>query len=261
MTGIDFSKSEQYTLSIRLSADGFSFYIHHPSKKDEQVYIDYKVNPSYSMTANIKEMIATTDLLKQNYKQINILVEAPRFTFVPFDIYEDEQAEAIFYHNFDRINNETVLCNILGKSNTVLLFGMDKHAHQLLNESFPSARFFACTSPIVEYFTIKSREEHNRHLYAIFKKSQVEVYAFDKGRLLLTNIFNCKYTSDQVYYLLYVWQQLGYNQTKDQLWLANSLANKEELLSELRKFLRQVSVLEIPISNLPIDLQTLLICE
>jgi hypothetical protein len=61
---------------------------------------------------------------------------------------------------------------------------------------------------------------------------------------------------------LYVWQQLGYSQTKDQLWLINqTLTNKEELQNELRKYLRQVSVLDTPYPNLPFDLQTLLICE
>ena len=261
MTNIDLTKSEQYILSIRLSADGFSFYIHHPYKEDECAFIPYKVNPSYSMTANIKEMLATTEFLKQNYKQVNILIESPRFSFIPFELYEDEQIETIFYHNFEKKNNEIVLCNILGKTNTVILFGMDKYAYHFLNETFPSARFFSCTSPITEYFTVKSRETSNRQLYALLKKDQLEVLAFNRGNFLLNNVFNCKHTCDQVYYLLYTWQQLGYSQTIDQLWLINPLSNSEELTTELRKFLRQVSVMEAPNSNLPFDIQTLIICE
>ena len=261
MFELDFTKSEQYTLSIRLSADGFSFYIHHPSHKDERLAIPYQVNTSYSMTANIKEMLASTDILKQSYQKVNILVETPRFTFIPFDIYEDEQGETIFYHNFNKVNNEIILCNILAKSNTVLLFGMDKHAYQLLNETFPSARFFACTSPLIEYFTIQSKERAYRELYAYIKKEQLEIHAFDKGKLLLTNTFNCKHTGDQVYYILYVWQQLGFNQTKDQLWLVETPTTDKELKTELRKFLRQVSVFPDLDLNLPFDIQTLLICE
>ena len=262
MTNIDLTKSELYTLSIRLSADGFSFYIHHPSNEDENLYVPYEVNASYSMTANLKEMLAKTHILKHTYKRTNILIDSPRVTFVPFDLYEDEHTETFFYHNFNKVNNEIVLCNILGKSNTVLLFGMDKHAHQLLSETFPTARFFACSSPQVEFFANKSKEQPCRQLYTYLKKETLEIHAFDKGKLLLTNIFNCKQTSDQVYYLLYVWQQLGYSQTKDQLWLIDqTLTNKEELQNELRKYLRQVSVLDTPYPNLPFDLQTLLICE
>lgn len=262
MSQFDYTKSKQYTLSIRLSADGFSFYIHHPSIKDENHHVSYEVNTSYSMTANIKEMIASTDILKLSYNKVNILIDTPRFTFVPFDLYEDEHTETIFYHNFKKINNETILCNILGKSNTVLLFGVDKYAHQLISETFPKARLFACTSPLIEFFSTKSQEASNRQLYAFLKKDILEIHAFDRGKLLLTNVFSCKQTSDQVYYLLYVWQQLGYSQTKDQLWLINHTnKEKEELLTELRKFLRQVETLPNIVPNLPFDIQTLLICE
>ena len=260
MFKIDLNKSEQYTLSIRLSADGFSFYIHHPSKEDEKCYVPYKVDVSYSMTANIKEMLASTEILKHTFKKVNILIESPRFTFVPFDLYEDDHSDTLFYQNFSKIDNETVLCNILGKSNTVLLFGMDKHAHQLLGEQFPNARIFACVCPLMEHFTQKSRDNNFRKLYAHFQPNQMTIFAFDKGKLLLVNTFNCKQISDRVYYMLYVWQQLGFSQEKDQLYLTGKMDNQEELLTELNKFLRQVTPLPT-LNNLPFDIQTLMTCE
>lgn len=153
---IDFTKSEQYTLSIRLSADGFSFSIYNPLGENSFCFDSYTVNASCSMTANIKEMLTSTEALKYPYKRINILVDSPRFTPVPFDLFEDEQIDTLFYHNFPKVNNEIVLCNVLGKSNVVILFAMDKHAHQLLTEHFPTARFFSTVSPLTEYFAQKA---------------------------------------------------------------------------------------------------------
>ena len=73
------------------------------------------------------------------------------------------------------------------------------------------------------------------------------------------------------YYLLYIWQQLNYNQEKDELHLTGKLEDKEELLKELRNYLRQVFVInpkaefnrsEISkIEEIPFDMQTLLLCE
>ena len=260
MTNIDFSKSEQYTLSIRLSADGFSFSIHHPLNEGELFCADFPVDVSYSLTANIRKMIQAIEELKHPYGQTNILIDTPRFTPIPFDLYEDDHAEDFFYHNFQRTENEIVLCNVLGKSNVTLLFGMDKHAHLLLNEHFPQARIFACISPLTEYFAKESRECSTRRLFAHFRKSRMEIFAFDKGKLLLTNTFNCKQTPDQVYYLLYTWQQLGFNQEKDQLWLAGKLESQEVLLTELNKFLRHVSLVQMH-ETLPFDIQTLMTCE
>ena len=261
MTNIDFTKSEQYTLSIRLSADGFSFSIHHSPNGDDCFFTAYEVNPSYSMTANIKEMVATTQALNHSYRRINILVDTHRFTPIPFELYEDEQTEEFFHYNFpEPSHNETVLCNILGKSNIALLFGMDKHAHQLLSEQFPDARIFACVSPLIEHFSTRSKEENGKKLYVHFRKNLFEVFAFDNGKLLLTNSFRCKHTADKVYYLLYVWQQLGFSQEKDELWLSGNIEEKEELLRELNKFLRKVELLPAQ-ESLPFDIQTLMTCE
>ena len=102
-------------------------------------------------------------------------------------------------------------------------------------------------------------------------QQQMEVFCFDKGNLLLINSFPCKQTTDRVYYLLYIWQQLNYNQEKDELHLTGKLEDKEELLKELRNYLRQVFVInpkaefnrsEISkIEEIPFDMQTLLLCE
>lgn len=273
MTGrIDFTQSEQYTLSIRLSADGFSFSIYNPLADNDFCFVPHPVNAAYSMTANLKEMLAETDALKHPYKRIDILYDSPRFTTVPLELFEDEQMDAVFYHNFPpQGNNEIVLCNVLGKSNVVILFAMDKHAHQLVAEHFPTARFFSTISPLTEFFARKSRLGNSRKLYAHLRERLMEVFCYDRGKLLLINSFSCKHTADRVYYLLYIWQQLGYDQERDELHLTGTLADKEELLKVLRGYLRQVFVVnpkaefnrsEISkIEEIPFDMQTLLLCE
>lgn len=51
----DFNKSEQYTLSIRLSTDGFSFSVFNPLGDGEFSYYDRAVDESLSLTANLKQ--------------------------------------------------------------------------------------------------------------------------------------------------------------------------------------------------------------
>ena len=219
---IDFTKSEQYTLSIRLSADGFSFSIYNPLTDNDFCFVPHPVNTGYSMTANLKDMLTKTEALKYPYKRVNILYDSPRFTPVPLEL-------------------------------------------------FPTARFFSTASPLTEYFARKSRLGNSRKLYTYIREQQMEVFCFDKGNLLLINSFPCKQTTDRVYYLLYVWQQLNYNQERDELHLTGILKDKEELLKELRNYLRQVFVIspkaefnrsEISkIEEIPFDMQTLLLCE
>ena len=65
---IDFSKSEQYTLSIRLSADGFSFSVFNPLNEGELFFFDRKVEESLSLTANLKRTFREVEWLKHPYR-------------------------------------------------------------------------------------------------------------------------------------------------------------------------------------------------
>ena len=123
---IDFNKSEQYILSIRLSTDGFSFSIFNPLGEGRFSFHEHGVDDSLSLTANLKQAFRETDWLKNPFRRINVLMAGKRFTFIPLEFFEDEQAETVFYHNHSRQDNELVQYNILHKNNIVVLFGMDK---------------------------------------------------------------------------------------------------------------------------------------
>ena len=105
-----------------------------------------------SLTANLKQAFRETDWLKNPFRRINVLMAGKRFTFIPLEFFEDEQAETVFYHNHSRQDNELVQYNILHKNNIVVLFGMDKSACSLLREQYPDVRFYAQASPLIEYF-------------------------------------------------------------------------------------------------------------
>lgn len=274
MTGfIDFTSTEQYVLSIRLSADGFSFSVHSPlGIRNGFRFTSYPTNASCSLAANVKEMLAQAEELRHAYKQMNILYDTPRFTLVPFDLFEDELTETVFYQNFQKTDNETVLCNVLSKNNVVVLFGMDKHVRELLAERFPEARIFCGISPEAEYLAPQSRTENNRKLYAHIREERMEVFCYDRGRLLLANTYPCSRTADRAYYLLYAWHQLNYDQEKDELYLTGQSAGRDELQQELCTFLRHVSVIQPSTAfnqpektdepaRIPFDMQALLLCE
>ncbi len=254
----DFSKSEQYTLSIRLSTDGFSFSVFNPLGDGELSFYDCKVDESLSLTANLKQTFREVEWLSHPFRRVNVLMADKRFTFIPLEFFEDEQAEAVFYHNHPKQNNELVQYNILQKNNIVVLFGMDKSVCSFLCEQYPDVRFYSQASPFIEFFATKSRLGNSRKMYAHLRKEAIDIFAYDRGRLQIANSFACKETNDRIYYLLYIWKQLGLEQERDELHLTGELPDKDQLLSELRKFIRQVFIMN-PATNL--DLQAINLCE
>lgn len=255
----DFSKSEQYTLSIRLSTDGFSFSLFNPLSNEEaqQVY-EYAIDDSLPLTANLKKAFREIEWLRNSFRRVTVLIASKRNTYLPLDYFEDEQCETILYQNHPKRENEVVLYNIVRQNNIVVLFGLDKTTHRFLLEQYPEAKFYAQTTPLLEFFANKSRQGNCHKLYAHFHKEHIDVFAFERGRLQLANSLACKETSDQLYYLLYIWKQLGLEQERDELHLTGRFNNKEELLSELRKYIKQVFIMN-PATNL--DFQAIIACE
>ena len=246
---IDFTKSKQYTLSIRLSTDGFSFSIYNPIHDDSLSIIEKEINASSSLTANLKTLFHESDFLNHPYKRVNIMMAGKRFTIAPLEL---------FYHNHQKKENETVLYNILRKNNVAVIFGIDKSAQTFLNEQYPEARFYSQSTPFIDYFSVKSRLGNSKKMYASIRKDGIDIYCFERGHLLLANSFECTHTEDRIYYLLYVWKQLEFNQERDELHLTGILPEKDVLMSELKKFILQVFIMN-PATN--IDMQALLTCE
>ena len=254
----DFNKSEQYTLSIRLSTDGFSFSVFNPLGDGELSFYDREVDESLSLTANLKQTFREVEWLSHPYRRVNVLMADKRFTFIPLEFFEDEQAETVFYHNHPKRENELIQYNILHKNNIVVLFGMDKSACTFLGEQYPDVKFYSQSSPFIEFFAAKSRLGNSRKMYVHLRKDAVDIYGYERGHLLLANSFGCATTADRIYYLLYIWKRLAFEQERDELHLTGILNDKEQLLSELRKFIRQVFVMN-PATNL--DLQAITSCE
>ena len=240
------SNSIQHILSIRFSADGFYFAILNPKAKEESdsyTYYIYEVDESLSLAANLKQAIAQLDWLSYTYQAVHIVIATHRFTLMPLDFFEDEQVETIFYHNFQPIDNEVVRYNILQKSNTVLLFGLDQALQSLLSELFPQALIQVQAAPLLEYLSTQNRQEKHKQILCFVAQDYITIAAMEHRNLLFCNSFSCNCTADRLYYALYCWKQLGMDQLTDELLLADNTSESGELKQEFARFIQQITVI------------------
>ncbi len=258
METVDFSKSEQYTLSIRLSTEGFMLSVYNPLEGENFTFIEREVDETLSLTANIKKMFREVEWLNHTFRRVNVLMADKRFALIPLEFFEDEQTETLFYHSHSARENELVQYNILRKNNAVVLFGMDKSSCNFLREQYPDIKFYSQASSLIESFSTKSRLGNSRKMYVNLRDAGMDIFCYDRGHLLLANSFECRETTDRIYYLLYTWKQLGFEALRDELHLSGNLSDKEALLPELKKYIRQVYIM-IPATNL--DLRSIVLCE
>lgn len=258
VTGNNFNRSdqlEQDKISIRLSTDGFSFYSY-PSAKDEAVsVVEHPVDESETLTVNFKQWIESEAVLSRPYTQVNLLLADSRYTLVPEELYEDTLLDRLFYLNHPKNGNEQLLTNHLEQDKIFVLFSVEKTLCDYIRNVFPEARIYAHISALCTGFSKLSRFGNNRKLYLNFRPSAVDLCCYEYGKLLLANTFSYSQNSDIIYYVLYTWKKLNLDQQKDGLYLTGVMTENKPLLEELKKYIRNISILH-PDKNF--DLQTTL---
>ena len=270
---IDFNKSNLYTLSIRLSADGFSFFIHDPFSVGGLHYFAYPLERSLPFLANVKGMLRE-EVFQHAYKRVNVVYADARFTLVPNELLPDEDSRrsTLLYYNHQAKESERVGCNKWERGNLAVLFPVDRSVWELLSRYNPEVHVYSPVVLLLEYFGGKSSLGNTQKMYACMEGDFLYVFCFSRGNLLFANSFEVNGAADAAYYLLYAWKQQGYSQERDELHVSRSLASLPgNLLEELRAFVRHVFVMN-PDSGfcrlfagdadaVPFDLQSLLLFD
>lgn len=269
---IDFNHTKQYTLSIRLSTDGFCFAVHDPQADNQYAYHPYSIDPMKSLTANFKAAVREVDMLKHTYAKVNVLLAGVDYTIVPKEYYAESCERELYVQNFPQTSAGTVvLRNFVGDEQAVVLFGVERLLYQYISERFAKAEVYASVSPLVDYGVERSCAGGRRYCLAYLRKHDVDVLCFDGGALLFANTFGSCDTSDMLYFLLNTWQVLGLSQTEDTLHVAGTSRNAKKLAKELERFIKMIHTIRpteefhstelARIGEIPFDLQTLIACE
>lgn len=258
------------SLSIRIATDGLSFCVYSPAESQPYTYRKWKMNHLVSLAANLKAALTNEPMLQQLYKRVNVLVASPQYTTLPLVEFNRESISDIFSFVFPTSEPQHVSYNLLRHSGVAIIFGLDKVVHQLIIDDFPHARFYAAASTLIEHLGEKSLIGIGKHLFAYLHDKEMSLYAFDQGRMLLSNSYSVGNTDDCQYYLLQVWQQLGFEQLSDKLSIITDEQETCPLTERMRYFIKNVSEEENSkdaqistsdaFAQIPYDLQTLLVC-
>ena len=244
---MDFSKSEQYTLSIRISTDGFSFSIFNPLADNPYTLFNLDIDKKKSLIVNFKDKVTNHPFLSQLYKRVNIIIGDTKAVIHPSSLFEPEMMENLYYLGQKNINNHVeILSNELESSKQIIIFGVNKSLYKFINEHFSSPKFYSQTTPLLAYFTQRAKEGNTNKIFVQIQSDSIILFAYNKGKLILTNTFNTTETNNQVYYILYLWKQLNLSQEKDELFISGQIQDKQELIDLLNKYIKIVQLIDQP---------------
>ena len=162
------------------------------------------------------------------------------------------------------------LSNELKDEPAELVFGVDEDVYEFCSRSLVNPRFVHHVGPLLSLWKKQSRARLPRQLYVVLHRRRMDVACYAQGNLLFVNSFEYEHTDDILYYILYVWKQVGMDQQKDQLRLFGDVPLRNDITNTLRNYLQYIDPLEIPseaylmgseVLQAPLDLIALSLCE
>jgi len=256
----------QDQLIVRITRRTLAFAVTDKTADAQVAYEPYTVRSGISMAANLREAFKSTALLQRGYKRVNILVDVA-VMLVPIEEFQEEDMQGLYRYTFGLDDGDTVVHQVLPDLNAVAVFPINKDIKLVVDDYFTDVRITPLIRSIWTYLHRKSFIGMSKKLYGYFHDKKLELFAFSKNRFKFYNSFELDSSRDAVYFIMYVWEQLGMDKTSDELHLVGDIVDSDGLKISLSQFIRKVYINNLAadfssapitaISGLPYDLITL----
>ena len=235
--------SRQARLTIRIDGYALAFSAVAPQTEQGVVYSPYTVKSTMSIAANLRQALKEADLPNDGeWKRAHVMLGTP-VMLVPTEEFQREQASLLYQHTITGMEGHTVISNVIPPLNAVAVYSIHKDLRTVIEDHFEDVKYNHLCIPVWNNLHRRSFTGQRRKLYGYFHGRQLEVFAFQQNRFRFFNSYQVPRMKDAVYFLMYVWKQLGMDQLKDELHLVGTIAYRDELLTELHQYVQNAFVI------------------
>lgn len=257
---------QQARLTIRVSRNTLSFSVVDREAEHQLIYEPYTVKSGVSMAANLRQAFKESTLLQRGYQKVRVYLDSP-ILLVPIEEFHEEDIDVLYQHAFNSHNSDAILYRVQPELNAVAVFPINKDLKMVVEDNFKDVRFTPIMQPMCHYLHHRSFTGIHRKLYVYFHDKKLDVFGFEKNRFKFFNSFNAEHAKDALYFILYVWKQLGFNQMQDELHVSGNVPDKDWFLYNTKLYIKKTFILNpaaefnrapiTEIKGLPFDLMAL----
>ncbi len=236
-----------YSLSIRVSPDGFSFCIF---KEQKCVVIsqtvNYKLYYNTDLVTTFKDFIRDNELLNASYQQVKIVWESTDYTTVPNEFFTEEFANYSYQLCCGSISAMEILWDKMRYFNAHIVYAIPKAFYQCLNELYPDVVIYHENTFFFDDAVWQSAHDNNEGVFACIKNNYCSVIVPNAENKHFVTHFEYKTATDLVYFLLNIYKNRQLNPEKIKLVLSGSVSSEDNYKRLLEKYIGRVEVEGLP---------------
>jgi hypothetical protein len=241
---LDINSTENYELSVELSADGLSFcvldtirnkFIMLRSSQPEN-------NRKYSLE-EINEIISKDDFLTKKYKKVSIIMPSPKFTLIPSPLFDPGRKDEYFSFNHLPTENNLIFNNKLTDPDSFLVYSLSQPVYDMVKNLWPGKYPIHHLKPLFEHFRESRRNSGDKYIHIHVERDFFNLIFYSNDNLKFCNSFNYRNISDILYYILNIFKSMDIKQ-EETIYLSGQTERYDDLFSNLSLYIRNVRFAE-----------------
>lgn len=234
---------------IRISDNGISFSAPSQGVAGAVAYENYPNQPGVSVAVNLRHALADGVAERMSAAEALVMVDTP-VLLLPIEEFEADETEPLYRHAFHPLPNSRIAHSVLPNLNTVAAFAVDGDIANVVAGKFGAHSFMPLMQPVWKFMHKRSFTGSRASLFTYFHDNLAEVMSFRQNRFRFYNRFDARYCKDAVFYILYVWKQLGMEPGRDNLYVAGAPKDEDNVMEGLRQYVKNVRRMNI-LADLP----------
>ncbi|GHT72896.1 hypothetical protein AGMMS50262_02930 [Bacteroidia bacterium] len=249
---IDLTKPERCRLVIEVDAGQFLFWIYPLLGDSDGFFYSIPKENRTSGLACFSDFFFDNEFFTLPFNQVQVLNHTPVFSSVPSLIFNEKEKNDYMQFLFAE-NGGKILCHTLQQPELTMLHEIPEETYRFLQRSFGAVQILHHTAPLIAYFHNKGNFVDGNRMIISRKTEGLDILCFSRDRLLLCNHFDYSHLNEALYYVLFIWKQLKFNQTKDFIYIAEETPDLTDLLTQ---YIRRVNPLDFA-AKIPLEMAVL----
>jgi len=204
------SAKNNYSLSIQLSLDGFSFCIYNGTLEQLEALKTYQIKAKThkDLLTEIKSIFNKEPLLDFDFKKISVCHVNNLSTLVPKSFFDNTKLNRYLNLSIKTLKNDYFDYDELTVIDAVNVYIPFVNVNNFLIDKFGSFEFNHTSSLFIKNILEHSSKSVNANMYIYIFENQLDILVCRAHKLMLYNSFNYKTKEDFIYYILFVAEQL-----------------------------------------------------
>ena len=227
--------NNQYSLSIRICPDGFSFFIY---DENGNIISQKRVKPvNTEKETDPQDIFSGHKEIHPNYKNISVICESDYYTLIPDVFYLPEKERDFLKLQHPSLPESSITFQTAIKSqHGIFIYAINETIVQTIRKIFNSHILF---EHHLTHILKKTITENQEKVVVWTRPQHIDIFVFRHSGIALLNSYSFQTIEDIAYHILNIYHQLNLDTENFSLEMYNDENTSHENL--LKKYLSKVT--------------------